>query len=75
MQPYRDLDGDSNVVAYEIDPGSIIVQFAGGATYLYNAFVPGPRHVAEMQRLAGSGDGLNAYINKYVRRNFAAKLA
>lgn len=74
VQPYRDIDGDSNVTAYEIGPGSIIVQFAGGATYLYNASAPGSGQVAEMQRLARSGDGLNAYINKYVRKNFAAKL-
>jgi hypothetical protein len=74
MQPYRDIDGDSNVAAYEIGPGSITVQFASGGTYLYNASAPGQGHVAEMQRLAGNGDGLNAYINRHVRKNFAAKL-
>jgi hypothetical protein len=74
MQPYRDIDSDSNVAAYEIGPGSITVQFASGVTYLYNASAPGPGHVAEMQRLAKNGDGLNAYINKHIRKNFAVKL-
>ena len=75
MQPYKDIGGDSGVAAYEIGPGSITIQFARGGTYLYNASAPGPAHVAEMQRLAQAGDGLNTYINKYVRKKFAAKVA
>lgn len=75
MQPYKDIDGDSNVAAYEIGQGSISVQFSNGGTYLYNGSAPGAAHVAEMQRLAQTGDGLNAYINKYVRKNYAAKLS
>lgn len=75
MQPYKDIDGDSGVAAYEIGQGSITVQFSKGGTYLYNGSAPGAAHVAEMQRLAQAGDGLNAYINKYVRKNYAAKLS
>ena len=75
MQSYSDSDGDSGVVAYEIGAGSIIVRFADGGTYLYDASAPGLEHVEEMQRLARVGDGLNSYINKYVRKHFAARLA
>ena len=75
MRPYTDISGDSGVAAYEMGPGSIQIQFTDGGTYLYDASAPGATHVAEMQRLARSGDGLNTYINKYVRKNYAAKLA
>jgi hypothetical protein len=75
MRPYKDTDDDSGVSGYEIGQGSIVVQFQKGGTYVYNAFRPGAAHVAEMQRLAQLGDGLNAYINKFVKKRFAAKLS
>ncbi len=73
MQTYKDLSGDSGVEAYEINSGAITVKFSRGGTYLYNQSKPGAAHVAEMQRLAESGDGLNAYINKFVKKDYAEK--
>jgi len=75
MQQYEDLNGDSGVTAYEIGSGLIIVQFSKGGTYLYNGSKPGAAHVSEMQRLAQAGNGLNAYINKFVRKDYAEKLS
>lgn len=75
MQQYRDIDGDSGVAMYEIGVGSIKVQFLKGGTYLYNGVRPGAAHVTEMQRLAQAGDGLNAYINTFVRKDYAEKLS
>jgi hypothetical protein len=75
MQPYMDLNGDSGVATYEVGQDSITIQFSRGGTYLYTNSVPGAMHVAEMKRLAETGDGLNTYINKYVRKNYAAKLS
>ncbi len=75
MQPYKDIAGDSGVAAYEIKPGSITIQFRKGGTYLYDASNPGAQHVVEMQRLAEAGDGLNAYVNKFVRNAHALKLS
>lgn len=75
MQRYKDTDGDSGIAAYETGPGSITIRFADGGTYLYDASAPGAKHVAELQRLARRGNGLNTYINKYVRSNYAARLA
>ncbi len=75
MQQYKDINGDSGVAAYEIGQGSIVVRFSKGGSYLYNSLRPGAEHVAEMQRLAQLGDGLNAYINKMVRKNYAEKLS
>jgi hypothetical protein len=75
MQPYKDIGGDSGVAAYEIGAGSITVQFSDGGTYLYNGSAPGAAHVAKMQRLAVAGDGLNTYINQYVREHYAARIS
>lgn len=74
MTPYKDLNGDSGVMAYEIGDGYITVAFSKGGVYHYNAERPGLSQVVEMQRLAESGNGLNAYINKFVRKNYADKL-
>ena len=75
MQPYRDLDGDSGVDAYESGPDFIKVRFRGppAAVYTYTYASAGSGHVEEMKRLAASGDGLNAYINRHVRGNYASK--
>lgn len=75
MQKYNDLNGDTGVAAYAIGSNSITVQFLRGGVYLYNSTKPGSQHVAEMQRLAQLGDGLNTYINKFVRTSYAEKLS
>lgn len=74
MEHYKDLNGDSGVVAYEVGNDSISIEFKGGATYLYNYGSAGHDHIEKMKGLAVSGDGLNSYINKYVRKLYAVKL-
>ena len=75
MERYKNLSGDSNVVAYELGQGSITVQFASGThrTYVYNSAKPGAVTVAEMQRLAVAGRGLNSYIGRVVKGNYSGK--
>lgn len=69
-----DINGDSGVAAYESGADYIKVQFKGNTTiYLYNYSAPGAAHVEEMKRLAATGDGLNSYISKYVKSNYADK--
>lgn len=75
MQQYKDNNGDSGVAAYEIGSDSITVQFLKGGTYRYNASKPGAIHVAKMQRLAQAGDGLNEYINRFVRKEYFEKIS
>lgn len=65
MIPYKDLDGDSGVAAYEYGEDYIKVQFKGGATYTYTHNSAGSTHVENMKQLADKGDGLNSYIQKY----------
>jgi len=74
MERYRDIDGDSGVHSYEIGDGSIVIRFGKGGVYKYTDSRPGTQHVHEMQRLARSGNGLNAYVNKHVRGNYEEKL-
>ena len=74
MQRYANRSGDSGVVAYELGPRRIAVEFVDGSVYLYDARRPGAAAVAEMQRLAGAGLGLSSYISRFVRTNYARKL-
>lgn len=73
MAVYLNLDGDSGVSSYEIGSDYIQVTFSTGATYLYNYTRPGRQAVEEMKRLAKAGRGLNEYINRSVRSNYASK--
>lgn len=71
MQKYRDIDRDSGVDSYLIIPTAIKVKFKSGPkVYVYTYSKPGSAHVDKMKTLAESGDGLNAYINKYVQDKY-----
>lgn len=75
MTPYRNLSGESNVLSYEITEESIHVVFKSGAhrNYLYNNARPGKAVVDQMKALAQNGVGLNSYISRVVKSNFAQK--
>ena len=74
MEVYKNLGGTSGVYAFLIADNAITVQFSKGGVYLYNYSRPGSGHVEQMKSLALSGSGLNSYIGRYVRDNYAAKL-
>jgi hypothetical protein len=74
MERYRNLGGDSGVVAYEIGDDSIMVQFRDGSLYLYNYQSAGRDNIEHMKELAVSGEGLNSFINRVVRKRYASKL-
>jgi len=74
MARYANLGGNSAIETYEIGDDSITVGFKGNSEYLYNYSKPGRSHVEEMKKLAQAGQGLNSYIGKFVRKNYAAKL-
>ena len=75
METYKNLGGDSNVRAYEINDDSITVQFNDGGTYLYNYDSAGREMIEKMKILAVAGKGLNTFINLYAREVYSAKLA
>jgi hypothetical protein len=69
MVPYHDLDGDSGIQAYAIAPERMDIMFKrSGKIFTYWRAEVGDGHFLEMCRLAKLGNGLNAYINKHVRR-------
>ena len=69
MERYLDLDDDSGVCGYEIGDTFIRVKFSGTAKiYTYSYRKAGQLHVEKMKVLAKSGNGLNSYIMKYVKK-------
>lgn len=74
MERYRNLGGDSGVVAYEIGDDSIKVQFNDGSLYLYNYQSAGRDNIEHMKKLAIAGEGLNSFINRVVKKGYASKL-
>lgn len=73
MIPYKNIDSDSGVNAYEYGNDYIRVQFSTGTTYTYTYKSAGNSNVEQMKRLADAGDGLNAFINTYVKKSYESK--
>lgn len=68
MQPYFDINGNSNVLCYNIGTNYIEVQFRGTPKiYRYSYSSAGANNVETMKSLARQGHGLNSFINKNVR--------
>ncbi|HSC39270.1 MAG TPA: hypothetical protein VLD19_15410 [Chitinophagaceae bacterium] len=73
MQRYKNISGDSGVVAYETGDDYIKVRFIDGVVYLYTNAVTGQHHISQMKKLAAKGLGLSAYISRHVRSRYAEK--
>ncbi len=67
MQRYKNLSGQSNIVAYENGQDYIKVQFATGywKLYTYTNMSAGISTIQHMQSLATAGQGLNSYVSSY----------
>ncbi len=74
MKQYKNLQGNSGVDSYQLGEDSITVRFINGGTYLYTNESTGTTHIKEMQRLAQLGKGLNSYISKVIKKQFARKV-
>ena len=71
MQRYMNLGGDSGVEGYEIGPDYIVVKFKTTVrTYTYSYESAGEEAVEIMKEKARSGEGLNEFINRYVRDKY-----
>lgn len=74
MKTYKNLSGDSGVVAYEIGKNFIRIKFEGeSGIYLYDYKRPGKALVERMKELALKGKGLSTFISQHVRTNYASK--
>ena len=73
MESYKDIDGDSGISAYEAGDGFIRIMFKDSSVYLYTNNSAGEENIDCMKRLAISGDGLNSFINKNVKKRYESK--
>lgn len=72
MEKYKNLSGDSGVSGYEIGSDYIKVTFKGGSkVYVYNYTSAGRDNIENMKNLAKNGTGLNAFINKNVKKLYS----
>ena len=74
MHRYKNLAGESGVVAYDIDAGQITIQFRNGERYLYTEDSAGAANIARMQELARAGRGLSSFISQHVHDRYARKV-
>lgn len=73
MKQYKNLSGSSNIVAYQMGNDSIKVKFSDGLVYLYTNVSAGNQHIEEMKKLALAGEGLNSYIGRVIKKDYADK--
>lgn len=74
MQPYKNLSGNSGVVAYRLAPDAITVEFEDGGIYLYTCESAGRSVIEQMKKLAVEGRGLSTFITRHVRTAYARRL-
>ena len=73
MQRYRNLDGDSGVLAYEIGDDMVAVKFRNGEVYEYTRASAGRANLERMKLLARAGRGLSTFISQNVHERYARK--
>jgi hypothetical protein len=73
MEAYRNLSGDSGISEFEIGSDFIKVRFRKGGTYTYTYRSAGQNTIEQMKSLAVRGSGLNTFIDRYVKKNYASK--
>lgn len=74
MKTYKNLSGNSGVVAYEVGEKYIKVKFDGESSiYTFSYKRPGRAQVEKMKAMAIKGQGLSTYITEEVGANFETK--
>jgi hypothetical protein len=73
MQQYGGHQKKHGVLAYQIGPDSIDVEFTSGWVYHFSYQKPGALRVEHMKQLAESGHGLSTFINKHVRNRHESR--
>jgi hypothetical protein len=74
MRRYKNMDGTSGIVGYQIRKDAIKVKFDDGAIYEYTYASAGKDNIEEMKTLARQGRGLNTYISQHVQKDYASRL-
>jgi hypothetical protein len=74
MQHYRSRNGESGVVAYDIDAGAVLGVQVAVAVAEFDGDGAGGANIARMQELARAGHGLSSFISQHVHDRYARKL-
>lgn len=74
MAIYGNGGGNSGILSYEIRLDGILVEFSDKTKYLYTNESVGISNIEKMKELAVRGEGLNGFINKYVKFKYQSKL-
>ncbi len=72
-ESYANLSGRSGVDKTKSERGKLRVKFQDGSTYVYTNASAGRHRVRRMRALAQQGTGLNGYINRTVKKDYASK--
>lgn len=71
MEKYLNINGNSNIEAYEIGETYIAVKFyRTSKVYVYSYTSAGEENIETMKELARQGNGLNSFIMRNVRTNY-----
>jgi hypothetical protein len=75
MQRYKNLNGSSNILNFEIRLPSIVIEFdtENYRFYEYSYHRPGQYEVERMKELALRGYGLNEYISESIKGKYDNK--
>lgn len=73
MTKYENIYNDSGIIGYDEGENFIRVYFHDDSIYLYTNESCGYSNIETMKLLASTGEGLNAYINTNVRKNYERK--
>ena len=73
MQKYAGQTRRGGVVAFEVGPDWIDVQFTSGWVYRFSHQRPGPLRVDHMKSLAMSGQWLSTFISRHVKNRYESR--
>lgn len=73
MQTYKNINGNSGVIAYKINAKSVEVKFIDGTVYVYDYETTGKGNIEKMKKLATNGKGLSTFISTKIKNRFASK--
>ena len=73
MQKYAGQTRRGGVVAFEVGPDWIDVQFTSGWVYRFSHQRPGALRVDRMKSLAMSGQGLSTFISRHVKNRYESR--
>ena len=70
MRHYGAHTRQHGVLAFEVQPDAIDVEFTSGWVYRFSYEKTGALRVERMKQLAESGHGLSTFINRHVRNRY-----